>query len=202
MDKSIVQFARSGLNPTASVIAPYLLEVLDKYPNGVTRANLVDFVEAEWNKIPEASLPPRGATQAVKKALANLKAEGKIVNPHHRLWMLAEVSAPSLSAHTDPAGTLHVGEGHQAVYVFHLTEYRGSYKIGMTARKVEERMAQYRTSLPEPPVLDVVFHCYDARGLEQVFHSVLKFRGKQINLSGAEWFDTSLDEILDIYRFL
>lgn len=108
---------------------------------------------------------------------------------------------------------VEMGHGPQFVYAFYLPMYRRSaeaqgrqrwpIKIGMTTTSVAVRMAAHRTALPEFPQLGLLVRTTDAALLEKVIHGILSLRGAQTEESGgSEWFNTNLEELISIYRFV
>ena len=78
--------------------------------------------------------------------------------------------------------------------------------IGMTTRPVEERIKEQTDQWTVDPVIALIFrhvHKDECQKIESRIHDILKIFGRQRNdLKGREWFDTSPDEVLDIYKFI
>jgi hypothetical protein len=76
-------------------------------------------------------------------------------------------------------------------------------KIGSTQNDVIQRIAaQINTSTPDKPVLRLEVITDRCRDLERALHAILTVRGKNIKGGGSEWFKTTVDEILTIYKFI
>ena len=78
--------------------------------------------------------------------------------------------------------------------------------IGMTTRPVKERIKEQTDQWTVDPVIALIFrhvHKDECQKIESRIHDILKIFGRQRNdLKGREWFDTSPDEVLDIYKFI
>lgn len=173
--------------------------------------------------------PPTGvaaATGSAKKALRDLAEQGEAeptgVPGFWRIGKFApriietealdDAEPPMPPPTVDPA-KVH-GEGPESVYAYTFPAYMelarrdgtGSYpvKIGMTTGDVEVRIAsQVGTGLPEAPTLLLVLRVAHARRIERILHDLLGLRGREITTApGAEWFATSVDEILAIHEWL
>jgi len=75
-------------------------------------------------------------------------------------------------------------------------------KIGRTdGDPILRVMAQANTALPERPEIALVVRTAQPAALELALHSILKLGGRWRHDSpGSEWFDTSPDEVLSLYR--
>ena len=62
--------------------------------------------------------------------------------------------------------------------------------------------SQIWTSTPDKPVLLIEIRTDAFRAIERALHSVLEARGKKIEGGGAEWFRTTREEVLAVYRFI
>ena len=64
-------------------------------------------------------------------------------------------------------------------------------------------LSQASTALPEKPHVAIIIRTDYSIELENAIHNILTLRGRKINDSpGAEWFLTSLEEVLSIYKFI
>ena len=107
-----------------------------------------------------------------------------------------------------------LGTGNETVYVYYydayrqLAETRGQKhwpcKVGMTSQQTISRIfSQTGTAYPESPHIAIEFKCNDAKGLENVFHSVLSFRKRKVESApGNEWYYTTLEELKEIFEFV
>ena len=76
-------------------------------------------------------------------------------------------------------------------------------KVGSTEVDTVQRIAaQINTSTPAKPVLFLEIKTNGCRVFERAIQAVLEARGQKISGGGAEWFTTSRDEILAIYKFI
>lgn len=107
---------------------------------------------------------------------------------------------------------IELGEGDKAVYVYYYDSYkelahlRGEdkypCKIGRTdVNPIQRIIGQSGTCYPEFPHVAVIFHCEDSSLLETYLHTALKLKDRWIeDAPGNEWFRTSPEEVLSIYR--
>jgi hypothetical protein len=95
-----------------------------------------------------------------------------------------------------------IGTGLETVYAYHFpTQYvhNGLYpiKIGHAKRNAVRRIKQQQASMQESPVIDLLIRCKNSFCIEKIIHA-------RLNLSclptfGKEWFNTTPEEILDIW---
>jgi hypothetical protein len=107
-----------------------------------------------------------------------------------------------------------IGVGKSVVYVYYLPLYRQmaeqrnetfwQCKIGRTDGDPLQRiLSQASTALPERPNVAIIIRTNNSVELENAIHNILTLRGRKIdNSPGAEWFLTSLEEVLSIYKFI
>ena len=75
-------------------------------------------------------------------------------------------------------------------------------KIGIhQERNIENRIEDYKTSIPYRPIFGLLVHCKKAMILEKCIHNTLKNRQKLVGEMGQEWFMTSVSEIEEILKF-
>jgi len=67
---------------------------------------------------------------------------------------------------------------------------------------VQRIAAQIGTSTPDKPVLLIEIRTNQCRALERAIQATLEARDCKISGGGAEWFKTSRDEVVAIYRFI
>lgn len=93
------------------------------------------------------------------------------------------------------------GHGAQCIYAYGYRCAPGRLKVGRTERDVLSRVAeQITTSTPDRPAIFLIIYTDECRALERAMHAFLQFRGRRITGGGGEWFLTTRDELLDIYR--
>ncbi|MDR3525594.1 MAG: GIY-YIG nuclease family protein [Acetobacteraceae bacterium] len=101
----------------------------------------------------------------------------------------------------DISDTHEEGNGDQCVYAYGYRCAPDRLKVGRTDGDVIDRIArQIATSTPEKPSLFLVIRTSDSRALEMAMHGVLRLRRMKIIGGGDEWFLTTRDELLEIYR--
>jgi len=75
--------------------------------------------------------------------------------------------------------------------------------IGQTDGDTIERIyAQISASTPDKPSLLLEIKTERPRSLEKAIHAILQRRGRKVAGGGEEWFQTTRDEILAIWRFI
>ena len=112
----------------------------------------------------------------------------------------------------EPSSAEAERKGYEApayVYAWCLPFYQNSdpypVKVGWTEREPEKRIRDNLTDLPETPRLIMSIACSrvsEAQKTEQLFHHVLRVRGRAIEGAGSEWYRTTLQELLEIKRFI
>jgi hypothetical protein len=76
-------------------------------------------------------------------------------------------------------------------------------KIGKTEVDTVQRViAQIGTSTPDKPVLLLEIRTHDHHSLERAVHSILEHRGCKVTGGGGEWFKTTREDVIGIYRFI
>jgi len=75
-------------------------------------------------------------------------------------------------------------------------------KIGKhNSPNVSARFESYRVAIPHKIRLGLIISCKNCSQLEKAVHTVLENRGQKIGEEGSEWFNTNVNEILDVLRF-
>lgn len=98
---------------------------------------------------------------------------------------------------------MHLGKGTGSVYVYGYRCAPDRLKIGRTESDVVSRIAaQINTSTPDRPILHLVLATHNSRALERALHGALALRARQVEGGGAEWFRTTVGEVVAIYRAL
>lgn len=150
-------------------------------------------------------LPPKSDSihRPIYGALRQLRREGRVERRENG-WVFY------------PEYQRRFGDGYHQVYLFYNPrdkEEAGSRQksiwacnIGSTARPVEERIREQTDQWTIAPVIALIFRetIEDwSLELEHRIHGILKlFDRPRSDLKGREWFDTSPDEVVRIYKFI
>jgi hypothetical protein len=103
----------------------------------------------------------------------------------------------------DTSEVLRLGEGSKVVYAFGYRCSPDRLKIGLTKDDPVERVAaQINSSTPDKPVLFLEIKTHDCNSLERALHAILTYRGSKTLGGGAEWFKTTRDEIVSLYKLI
>jgi hypothetical protein len=103
----------------------------------------------------------------------------------------------------DTSEVIKQGEGSSCLYAYGYRCAPDRLKIGITQGNAVERIAaQISTSTPDKPVLFLEIKTDRCRAFEKALHGALEARGKKISGGGAEWFRTTRDEVLNLYRYI
>jgi T5orf172 domain len=114
-----------------------------------------------------------------------------------------EQARQTVAAAVDISDVIRVGEGAGFVYAYGYRCCPDRFKIGFTEVDAVQRIAaQIGTGTPDRPVLSVEIRTSHCRSLERAIQSILETRGQQVEGGGTEWFRTSREEILGIYRYI
>jgi len=101
----------------------------------------------------------------------------------------------------DISDVARLGDGSTVVYAYGYRCAPDRLKIGMTIGETVQRIAaQIGTGTPDKPVLVLEIKTHDCRSLEKAVHAILEHRGLKVQGAGQEWFKTSREEIVAIYR--
>jgi hypothetical protein len=93
------------------------------------------------------------------------------------------------------------GTGDQTVYAYGYRCAPDRLKVGRCDGDVIGRVtSQIGTSTPDKPVLFLVIRTHDCRALEMAMHGVLRLKRRKVTGGGDEWFCTTRDELLAIYK--
>lgn len=166
------------------------------------------------------------------KGLRTLRNKGLAENPSAGFWKIGEITElgnidefaeESFESNviTDDSiiereklADIEIGTGSSAVYVYYLPLYRltaeqrnesfWQCKIGRTDGDPLQRiLSQAATALPEKPHVALIIKTNFSIEIENVIHDILTLRGRRIDDSpGTEWFLTSIEEVLSIYKFI
>jgi hypothetical protein len=114
-----------------------------------------------------------------------------------------EGAIQSLASAVDTSEVIRDGQGSGVLYVYGYRCAPDRLKIGITEGDTVQRIAaQIPTGTPGKPVLLIEIKTNFCRALERAMHGVLEARGLKVAGGGAEWFKTTRDEVLEIYRFV
>jgi hypothetical protein len=101
----------------------------------------------------------------------------------------------------DASDVLRLGDGATVVYAYGYRCAPDRLKVGLTVGDAIQRIAaQISTSTPDKPVLLLEIRTHDCTSLERAIHAILEYRGTKISGAGKEWFRSSREEVVDIYR--
>jgi hypothetical protein len=221
MDLNTPPYKYAGIPLTPNVIAD-LAKVLMTAPM-FRRAQLVTVVQ-EYHAAHGGASSQASVTQATKKALSTLANAGLLESTGaYGIWRWIcppETPAERLIMDVDDdetdelyvsAETIIEGEGSGSVYVYYFPNYKEladlrqeeswQVKVGMTSLSdAKFRITEQQgTVMPEQPVIAYVRRTDKPLRLERLIHSVLFFRGRQLEDSpGSEWFKSSPTEVKSI----
>jgi hypothetical protein len=103
----------------------------------------------------------------------------------------------------DCSRPLRLGEGSGFLYAYGYGCAPDRLKIGMTTTDtVQHIAAQISTGTLDKPLLKLEIKTARPSKLEDAIHAVLDYRGRRVTGGGKEWFLTSRDELIDIYKFI
>ena len=101
----------------------------------------------------------------------------------------------------ETSDVLRFGDGPKIVYAYGYRCAPDRLKIGLTEGDAVQRIAaQISTSTPDKPTLFLELRTHDCASLERAIHSILEYRGSKIRGAGREWFKTTREEIVSIYK--
>jgi hypothetical protein len=108
-----------------------------------------------------------------------------------------------VASSVDTVNVTRLGDGSGSVYAYGYKCAPDRLKIGRTNGDVVSRIvSQINASTPDRPVLHLVLATSNAGALERALHGALVLRDRRVEGGGAEWFRTTVDEILTIYHAL
>lgn len=128
-------------------------------------------------------------------------AKGRPLNP--KRWGPDDHEPEPAPSRVDTSGMTTLGDGSEVVYVFGYDCTPRRCKIGYRLDgDYETRVSeQMNSSAPGRPTIYVVIRTDDCRSLEKFLHGHLGLRGRRIkDAPTAEWFETTGDEIVEIYH--
>lgn len=196
-----------GVPLTPAVIAELILELHD-VNSANSRQDMIATVSEEHER--RGGMAARGnIAGATKKALAMLLEEGRVESVAYGYWRITPPLDPD-----EVKEPVELGDGAESVYVYYFPAYRDQaahlrrdawpMKIGMTKGQPEFRIKeQSGTSMPEQPIVGMIYRTKNASNSEKMLHSTLKERNRYISgAPGKEWFMTSLAEVRSILDFV
>lgn len=162
---------------------------------------LMHIVEKEH--IEKGGLPPDNDTLAtvIRKALRFLTRSGHANKLMEGRWRLSKTDQRIF------------GNGQHWVYLYYFEDdkkmaesqekSRWRCRVGRTKKDPEGRITRPTKGTPVPPQIALLLRTDKCVELEGAIHRTLKLRGQHLEkLQGAEWFDTTPDEVLEIYDFI
>jgi hypothetical protein len=113
----------------------------------------------------------------------------------------AALLTEELEQRVDSTDCLKLGEGSQSVYAYGYRCVPGRLKIGRTDGEVIDRIVrQINESTPDKPALSLVIRTENARALERGLQAILEVRDHKIRGGGDEWYETTRDELVELYQ--
>ncbi len=101
----------------------------------------------------------------------------------------------------DTTDVVRLGDGSKIVYAYGYRCAPDRLKIGLTEGDTVERIAaQIGTSTPDKPVLFLEIKTHDCSKLERAIHAILDYRGSKVLGAGKEWYKTTREEIVAVYK--
>lgn len=188
---------------------------------------IVNVVEQTHRERGGAASRAADFSRQVRKALSYLREVGLAENPATGFWRIAPSAAKRIdepvtqlpeeeeldsSDHVD--AEIIIGSGASSVYLYYFPAYRilathnrhatWPCKIGRSDRDPLNRIySQASTAIPEPPIIGILLRTNLPSQWEKAIHNTLALRGRIIeDAPGDEWFNTSIDEVLDIIRYI
>ena len=109
----------------------------------------------------------------------------------------------SLAKCVKATDVIRAGQGNGTVYAYGYKCAPDWLKVGSTDGDAVQRIAaQISTSTPDRPALVIEIKTNACRALERAMHGILETRGRKVSGGGTEWFKTTRDELMEIYRFI
>ncbi len=101
----------------------------------------------------------------------------------------------------DTSDVLRFGEGTKIVYAYGYRCAPDRLKIGLTEGDAAQRIAaQISTGTPDRPILLLEIKTHDCNSLERAIHATLEYRGSKVPGAGKEWFKTTREQVVSIYK--
>jgi Meiotically up-regulated gene 113 len=136
-----------------------------------------------------------------QRALALLAAGAGIASPVDDAEM--REAERDVASSVDTSTVTRLGEGNASVYAYGYKCLPDRLKIGRTDGNVVRRIVdQINESTPDRPVLHLVLATSNPGALERALHGALVLRDRTVEGGGREWYRTTVDEIVMIYRSL
>lgn len=222
------KFVGAG-EPGPKAVADFIETYINEH-GATVKKDLIKATEQEWERAAGRPFEKKAAYK-VKKALATLAKEHRVVSLPAKGYYgpISEAAVQEAATHEleieieededlieelveDEAADFDLGTGKEYVYAFHIDAYkkiailmdkdRWPMKIGRS-QDLDTRMKTHSTALPDAPTVAVVLRTDNAKDLEKAIHSMLKAQGREYDGDGgSEWYETTPDEIVEIYRFV
>jgi hypothetical protein len=101
----------------------------------------------------------------------------------------------------DVSDVVRLGDGSAVVYAYGYRCAPDRLKVGLTEGDTVQRIAaQVSTGTPDRPALLLEIKTHSCSSLERAIHAILEHRGRKIEDGGKEWFRTTRDEVVTIYK--
>jgi T5orf172 domain len=101
----------------------------------------------------------------------------------------------------DTSDVLRLGDGPKVVYAYGYRCEPDRLKVGLTEGDAAQRIAaQISTGTPDRPTLFLEIRTHDCNALERAIHATLEYRGSKVPGAGKEWFKTTREEIVSVYK--
>ena len=180
--------------------------------NDVPRQKIIAAVDKAH--ISRGGLLATKQTHPVDDALWFLKEQGYANNKKRGFWTISVgVEVPAEQWKQESIFIQEPGGRKGYVYLFYdprdkqkaesENKHLWACKIGMTEKSVEDRVSQQTNQWTVKPVIGLVFQTDRNELLEKRIHNILRLFNRDLDdLKGREWFETSPDEVVDIYRFI
>ncbi len=137
--------------------------------------------------------------------------------PHHALELLeageglgfsfeeseAREAEKEVASSVNTTSVTRLGEGTGSVYAYGYGCLPDRLKIGRADGDVVSRIVRQINALtPDRPKLYLVLATKNPGALERALHGALVLRNRRVEGGGDEWFRTTVDEVLTLYRAL
>ena len=181
--KAIAEYNRTEDDLRKQVAVRQMLEVLNEAPaNGFTEADVTGGKE-----------PPSEVRRLLEEGIVPPTSPAE--DP--------DVPVRQLEQMVDTSDLHEEGCGDQIVYAYGYRCAPDRLKIGQTNVDVVGRVTgQITTSTPDKPTIFLVLRTDNCRALERTIHGILQLRHRKVIGGGDEWYLTTRDELLEIYRMI
>jgi len=140
-------------------------------------------------------------TQGQLYPVAAVEQHSSGINPDAGQEVSKTQALHAVEEAVDTSDVVRLGEGQDIVYAYGYRCAPDRLKVGLTTGNTVQRIvAQISTGTPDKPALLLEIRTHDCGSLERAIHAVLEHRAVKVAGAGKEWFKTSRDEIVAIYR--